>query len=34
MEENIGTTAQACRALDLGRSSFYLTSQRLPEPGT
>jgi len=27
----MGTTAQACRALGLARSSFYLTSQRRPE---
>ena len=31
VEKNIGTTAQACRTLDLARSSFYLTSQRRPE---
>jgi transposase InsO family protein len=31
VEENIGTTAQACRAMGLARSSFYLTSQRRPE---
>jgi putative transposase len=31
VEENIGTTAQACRALGLARSSFYLTRQRSPE---
>lgn len=27
VEESIGTTAEACRALGLARSSFYLTSQ-------
>ena len=31
VEHNMGTTAQACRALGLARSSFYLTSQRSPE---
>src|SRR5215212_7361383 len=31
VEENLGTTAQACRALGLARSSFYLASQRSPE---
>jgi putative transposase len=28
MEQNLGTTAEACRALGLARSSFYLVSQR------
>lgn len=28
MEQNMGTTAEACRALGLARSSFYLASQR------
>lgn len=28
VEGNIGTTAQACRALGLARSSFYLASRR------
>ena len=31
MERNLGTTAQACRALGLARSSFYLTSGVSPE---
>ena len=31
VEEGLGTTAQACRALGLARSSFYLASQRSPE---
>jgi putative transposase len=31
MEQDMATTAQACRALGLARSSFYLTSQRRPE---
>ncbi len=31
VEEGLGTTAQACRALGLARSSFYLARQRSPE---
>jgi transposase InsO family protein len=31
VEQNMGTTAEACRALGLARSSFYLTSHRSPE---
>ncbi len=31
VEGNIGTTAQACRALGLARSSFYLARRRSPE---
>lgn len=27
VEENVGTTAEACWALGLARSNFYLTSQ-------
>jgi transposase InsO family protein len=31
VEQNMGTTAEACRALGLARSSFYLVSQRSPQ---
>ncbi|HYE31631.1 MAG TPA: IS3 family transposase [Methylomirabilota bacterium] len=34
VEENMGTTAEACRALGLARSSFYLTSQLSGESRT
>jgi hypothetical protein len=34
VEENIGTTAQACRALGLARSSFYLASRVRAESRT
>ena len=34
VEENIGTTAQACRALGLARSSFYLASSVRAESRT
>lgn len=34
VEENVGTTAEACRALGLARSSFYLTSQLSVESQT
>ena len=34
VEAGLGTTAQACRALGLARSSFYLASQRRPESQT
>jgi putative transposase len=34
MEENIGTTAQACRAVGLARSSFYLISHVSQESRT
>lgn len=34
VEDNLSTTAQACRALDLARSSFYLASHVNPESCT
>jgi putative transposase len=34
VEENMGTTAEACRALGLARSSFYLASQLSAESKT
>jgi transposase InsO family protein len=34
VEENMGTTAEACRALGLARSSFYLASQGSAESKT
>jgi transposase InsO family protein len=34
MEQNIGSTAQACRALSLARSSFYLASHVSQESRT